>query len=409
MIAEKSKAMMVKSFRKTRYTFENVPKATYGQPYGVYVHVPFCLSKCAFCPFYKEVFSEDLKTRYVSALRKEISLVDLSGTPSWVYFGGGTPNTLSIEDLGSILAEFRKRISLTEVGIELLPRIVSEEYLNGLREIGVTKVSFGVESLNDDVLGASGRIGPGEEGCARQIERAHKYGLWSNADLMVGLPEQRGESFLHDVTALSSLGVSQVTMYPFMTIGNTRAVPGMPDHQQFALIEKAGEILCGAGYQRKSVWVFAKGDNVYDSSRDELVTDYAGFGPAAFSTFGSWKVVNPELSLWLNGIESGQRVGLVAPKSQASDHWRIFARMLYDTRCEPRPNLPWYINGYVRFLRAFGFGTRSGACTAKGLLFAHDLTKTVVESLPYPLQNPQVIGNFDEYERAKKAAVALSI
>ena len=80
----------------------------------------------------------------------------------------------------------------------------------------------------------------------------------------------------------------------------------------------------------------------------------------------------------------------IAPKSAASEDWRNFARMVYDLQCHPLQDVPPYINLFVRLLNALGY-SRKGVLTCKGVLFAHEITKTVVESLPFPIQNPDCV------------------
>jgi coproporphyrinogen III oxidase-like Fe-S oxidoreductase len=189
----------------------------------------------------------------------------------------------------------------------------------------------------------------------------------------------------------------QITIYPFMVIRGLKAVASSPSREQFGLIEEAGEMLSGrCGYRRSGVWTFALGGDLYDSSRDELIEDYAGFGPSAFSTYGGWKVVNPELEVYVNNFQNGRRTGFVAPKSQASDDWRKFARMLYDLSIDSTDSLPSYIKLFIWLLKLSGYINHE-ALTEEGRLFAHEITKTVVESLPFPVQNPACVENYEEY------------
>jgi coproporphyrinogen III oxidase-like Fe-S oxidoreductase len=283
--------------------------------------------------------------------------------------------------------------------MELLPSLVTDDYLRALATMGFTKVSIGVESLQEEVLRTSGRGRVGKRRVAGILDTCASLGLWCNVDMMVGLPNQDRAAFLDDVREISRMSPSQVTIYPYMTVRNASGTPSMPDSEQFRLIEEAGECLMEADYLRKGVWAFATGADIYDSSRDELVTDYAGFGPAAFSTYGSWKSVNPGLGPYLAMYDGngGTPRGLVARKSEASDQWRRFARMVYDLRCTQLPDAPAYINAFTMLLALTGYA-RNGRFTAKGVMFAHELTKTVVENLPFPLQNPSVVENWGEYE-----------
>jgi coproporphyrinogen III oxidase-like Fe-S oxidoreductase len=403
MIISRSKNMMQRSFEKTLYRFMEIPKSIFDGHFGIYIHVPFCLSKCSFCPFYKELFSEKLKEQYLGAILKEIDGTDIRGKAKWIYFGGGTPNTLSTTDISDIVERIRGRVQIDSLGVELLPALLTDEYLKELKAIGFTKISMGVESFSEQVLNKTGRKTTTYDHVRQLIELAKSLGLWVNVDMMVGLPDQDANAFRQDIKAISTILPDQVTIYPFMIIRGLKAIPSSPSQEQFGLIEEADEKLTGkCGYSRSGVWTFALGDDLYDSSRDELIEDYAGFGPSAFSTYGNWKVVNPELDVYVRNLENGRRMGFVAPKTKASDDWRKFARMLYDLKLDGTCDLPSYIKTFIWLLKLTGY-IRQEIPTGKGRLFAHEITKTVVESLPFPVQNPGCVENYDEYLAYKRA------
>ena len=400
MITAVSKRMMRKSFEKTSYRFQTIPEHTIRDNFGIYVHIPFCYTKCSFCPFYKEIYSENRKKRFLKAILKEIRTANIKREAEWVYFGGGTPNTLTIYELEMILKQIRKKAQFKTAGIELLPKTVTEEYLKGLKEIGFSKISIGVESFSDEVIAKTGRKNTTFQHIREVIEIAKNLDLWVNIDLMAGLPNQNPDIFRTDIQQLSDILPSQITIYPFMTIRGIKSKPGMEPKIQYHLIEETEDVLKEFGYVRKGVWTFTLGEDlydlVYDSSRDELIEDYIGFGPAAFSTYGNWKVVNPELEIYIVTVDQDKRMGFVAPKTKSTDEWRKFARMIYDLRLNTSPEFPFYIRAYINILKLTGYG-KNGFLTRKGKLFASALSKTVVESLPFPIQNAFCVENFEEY------------
>jgi len=188
-----------------------------------------------------------------------------------------------------------------------------------------------------------------------------------------------------------------------MIVRGLKATPSNTSEEQYELIEEASEMLRSLGYDRKSVWTFAFDNDVYDSSRDELVMDYIGFGPAAFSTYGNWKVVNPELDVYLRNFKNGKRLGFVAVKSKTSDEWRKFAAMIYEGKIDNSQSLPTYMRLFIRVLKLRGY-IKHNTLTKKGRILAHEITKTVVESLPFPIQNPDCIENYDEYSYYRNTA-----
>ena len=218
---------------------------------------------------------------------------------------------------------------------------------------------------------------------------------------MVGLPEQTPEVFMEDITHVLEVNPDQVTIYPFMELGKIQAVASLPDRDQFKLIEDAYAVLHQNGFARKAIWVFAKGEDIYDTSRDELIDEYLGFGPAGFSTFGTFKVVNPELDVYLKNSQQDKKMALVAPKDKMSDEWRIFARMVYDLAGKLRGDVSFFIKLYVFLLKTGGY-IRCQKFTKKGVIFSHTIVKTVVENLPYPLQNVDRISNYEDYLKEKE-------
>lgn len=396
MIVSMSKKMMRRSFEKVSYRFTDIPKPELHGDFGVYIHVPFCYSKCSFCPFYKETYSENLKKQYLAAILKEIEDTELRNQARWVYVGGGTPNTLEIGELRNILERIKYKIKLNSLGIELLPALIKKDYLLGLRKLGFSKISVGIESYSVEVMERTGRkIGDNEQ-IRKVLGYAKSLGLFVNVDMMVGLPGQDAATFRQDIKKVKSALPDQITIYPFMIIRGLEANPSSTSEEQFELIEEAGEILRNLGYDRKSVWTFAFDNDVYDSSRDELVMDYIGFGPAAFSTYGNWKVVNPELDVYLRNFKNGRQLGFVASKSRTSDDWRKFAAMIYEGKIDNLENLPTFMRILMRVLRLLGY-TKDNALTKKGRILAHEITKTVVESLPFPIQNPDCVENYGDY------------
>lgn len=404
MITQISKKMMTKSFKKTKYLFRKTPEMIFDDEIGVYVHVPFCYTKCTFCPFYKELFNESDKEKYVEAIIKEINLTSVAKKANWVYFGGGTPNTLTLDDLAKIVNSLQEKIEIKNMGIELLPSLVTNTYLDGLKEIGFTKISIGIETFSKETYKKTGRKSTTFNHIQKIITYAKSIGLFVAVDLMIGLPEQTKEVFESDIKQIIEIKPNQITIYPYMIIRGVQAKPSSTTKEQFVSIEEASKELLEAGYDRKSVWIFTlpntSENDVYDSSKDELVNDYCGFGPASFSTCKYWKVVKPELDVWLDNLTKGKSLSFVAPKMKSTDDWRNFANRIYDLKLESSYKFPFYIRMFDFILRLTGFH-KNGYLTNKGRYFSHEITKAVVESLPFPVQNEECVTNYDEYREYK--------
>lgn len=157
MLTEKSKQMMPRSFEKARYRFETIPQRAFGSAFGIYVHVPFSKTMCAFCPFCKELYSEERKDRYLDAIENEIRLTEMNGTASSLYIGRGTPGRSVAGRAAPHTDAIRAKSTPPSIGIELHPSLFDTGYLEGLAETGFTKVSMGIKSLQDSVLAGNGR------------------------------------------------------------------------------------------------------------------------------------------------------------------------------------------------------------------------------------------------------------
>ncbi|MHA1112383.1 MAG: radical SAM protein [Promethearchaeota archaeon] len=408
MMIQRTIDYMRKNFAKIRYTFKEIPRVSIKQPYGIYVNVPFCHQLCDFCPFYKELYSKSIVDRYIAAIKKEISKSSIYGTPNWIYYGGGTPNTLTIEQLEQIVDALKSKITIKNMGIEALPSLLTKEYIQDLKRIGFSKLSIGIETLQPEVLKSVHRTQKHYDNIPELLKFAQELGLFTNVDMLIGLTDQSAEGFLKDIKTLCEIQPSQVTIYPYMAIRGLVSNSEMQDEVMFEVIEESWKILKLNGYDRRGPWTFTKHVDLYDSSRDELVEDYVGFGPAAFSGYGGYRMVNPPVGLYLNNWNPNETqinpLALISINDPESIEWRKLARMIGDLELDPKFNFSRTVKIVIIMLRFGGF-IRKNKLTDKGLLLSHHLMKNVVENLPFPLQNPNVITNYTEYQAAQSKIV----
>jgi oxygen-independent coproporphyrinogen-3 oxidase len=170
--------------------------STVDEPFAIYIHVPFCTSKCGYCDFNSYAGQESLIPAYTEALVREACLwaPRCEGLRAeTVYFGGGTPSLMPLPDLDGIVAELRRRFDVApdaEVSLEANPGTVNLDYLRGLRGLGVNRLSLGVQSFDDGELAALDRIHSAED--ARGAFVAARRADFDNVslDLIYGLPRQ---------------------------------------------------------------------------------------------------------------------------------------------------------------------------------------------------------------------------
>ena len=401
LVVPTSKRFLKRSFDKTTYKFADKLELVVNDEFGIYVHIPFCRALCNFCPFYKEPYDFGKCSKYVDAVVSEIEKSPITGKASWVYFGGGTPNMLTVHQLAKIKDAIQKKVKVDSIGIELLPDVLTPEYIRELRLAKFTKVSIGVESLNKEVLRGTGRMTPGRKEIANLVKEVKYRGLWVNLDFMIGLPGQDKKSFLDDIGAAMEMDPSQVTIYPFIEMGKVKTQDAMPDKDQYMAIEEASQILMKAGYARTGIWAFSKGNDVYDLLRDELANDCFGFGPGAFSICGQQKIVNPDLEVYLKDFKDGKSRGFVTDITEEINDWQKFARKLYDMDFTDTSKFVKEPKKVINLLKKSGFISKDGKLTDKGIIYAHDISKMIMESQPYPLRDTEKVENYEEYQKLK--------
>ncbi|MGH9855176.1 MAG: radical SAM family heme chaperone HemW, partial [Blastocatellia bacterium] len=188
---------------------------------GIYIHIPFCATRCHYCNFATGGYESELARRYVAAVREEITRSDVSTKPAMrdvdtIYFGGGTPTTLSIEQISSLIELCRRTFNIAsnaEVTAEANPGSVSQAYLEDLRAVGVNRLSFGVQSFDDGELQMIGRTHSAED--AREAVRMARAAGFANVsiDLIAGLPEQRIETWRQNLDEAFALAPDHLSVY----------------------------------------------------------------------------------------------------------------------------------------------------------------------------------------------------
>ena len=183
---------------------------------GLYVHIPFCSAICNYCNFNRGLFDGDLKNHYVSALRQEIANQADGADADTIFFGGGTPSLLEPAEIASIIETCRGAFAVAadaEVTLEANPETVTLERLQGFRNAGVNRLSFGVQSFRDEELQRLSRL----HSSARASEAyalAREAGFDNvSLDLMMWLPEQSVANWLVSVEGLIGLGPEHASLY----------------------------------------------------------------------------------------------------------------------------------------------------------------------------------------------------
>ncbi len=206
---------------------------------GIYVHLPFCLRKCPYCDFYSIEYDyktlresyDDLQERYFKALVNELESyknLDNKFIVDTIYLGGGTPSILKIENIQTLLKKIVEVFSVNKLGcqpevtMEINPNGVNKEYLESLKRLGITRLSVGVQSANQDELSLLGRL-HNSQNAKKVIRLAHDVGFSNiSVDLMLGLPDQTVEKVQKSLDFVESLDVTHVSAYLLQIEKNTK-------------------------------------------------------------------------------------------------------------------------------------------------------------------------------------------
>lgn len=178
---------------------------------NVYIHIPFCKSKCKYCSFVS-FCTTNSKLEYLSALKKEILHSYKHEELNTIYFGGGTPSLLTPDEFAQIIKLFNINSS-TEVTAELNPETITQDYLKQLKETGVNRLSFGCQTFNDKILKEIGRTHNSQD-VEKAVNLAKKVGFKNiSLDFIYGLPGQTGRMFEDDLEHAILLDIQHISLY----------------------------------------------------------------------------------------------------------------------------------------------------------------------------------------------------
>lgn len=261
-------------------------------PAGLYIHIPFCKSRCIYCGFFSTT-SLSLQDRYVAALCSEMS--GRPSTVSTIYIGGGTPSQLSAENMQRLIGHIFSVYDVAdeaEITVECNPDDISEDYARMLKQLGVNRISMGAQTFADDRLRFLRR-----RHTAQQVETAVK--ILRNAgfrnisiDLMFGFPGETLDDWDEDISRALALDVEHISAYGLMFEDNTclkqlldeGKVSEIDEETSLAMYDRLITRLTDAGYEHYEISNFAKpGRRSRHNSSYWQGTPYIGIGAAAHS------------------------------------------------------------------------------------------------------------------------------
>ena len=283
----------------------------------IYVHIPFCKSRCIYCDFFSTTQLE-LRNQYVDAVCKEIALTQqyLNGdTIHSIYFGGGTPSQLSAMQISHILDTISQHHPVTndcEITIEMNPDDVTPTYVDELRPLPINRISLGIQSFHDATLQFIHRRHTAQEAInAVQLLQANEYGNIS-IDLMFGFPGETLNDWQNDISQALQLNIQHLSAYSLMYEEGTQLYELLTSHHIQEIEDEYSrdmysllmEKMQDAGFEHYEISNFAK-PNYYSRHNSSYWnnTHYLGLGAGAHSYNGTSRQSNVcDLKKYIDGI-----------------------------------------------------------------------------------------------------------
>ncbi|WP_296954139.1 radical SAM family heme chaperone HemW [uncultured Dialister sp.] len=287
---------------------------------GLYIHIPFCRSRCDYCGFYS--IGRKPTDRFVEALLKEMEM----RSPSFkdyicdtVYLGGGTPSSLSQCQLVKVFNGIHQFFNVSgnaEITMEMNPCDMSESCLTYARLLGINRISVGVQSYDDRLLRMIGRLHTASE-AESAVKRAYRAGFHNiSLDLMYELPGQSVSDFRKSLLWAVHLPITHISVYSLILEKRTRfaqlAEKGLlsrpTEDESWSMYQDMCRILPHYGFERYEISSFARnGHRSKHNQKYWTFSDYLGLGPAASSRIGHRRfTVNPGVRLYEKALLSGK-------------------------------------------------------------------------------------------------------
>ena len=289
-----------------------LPPASHAQPRALYIHVPFCFHRCGYCDFTLVAQKDDLIPAYLTALEHELATVTQVYEVDTIFIGGGTPTHLNVSQLQQLIGLIRDRFVLAEGGefsLEGNPDGLSDETLNTVAELGVNRLSLGVQSFNAEILKTLERHHSAEE-AIDVIGRASTLIDNVSLDLIFGVPGQTMDMWNNSIDVAETLPLRHISTYGLTfekgtdffrrkTLGQLSAVADELEREMYAV---AMQRFCDAGFQHYEISNFAQpGFECRHNMVYWAAQEYFAFGPGAARYINGQRSTNARsVTRWIN-------------------------------------------------------------------------------------------------------------
>lgn len=360
---------------------------------AIYIHIPFCVKKCGYCDFLSfscEEKSKADRSEYVEKLIGEIKLYPKLKYDT-VYFGGGTPSLLEVEEIEKILEELPIGQG-AEITLEVNPQTVDIQKLQKLKKIGINRLSIGIQSFNDEKLKILGRI-HNREMALNTYNDARKVGFENiSIDLIFATPDQTIEELREDLDIVERLSPEHISIYSliweegtkFMELLDSGELNPLDNDLEAKMYELIIDRLKKIGYLHYEISNFAKkGYQGRHNSKYWKNVEYIGVGLGASGYYKGIRYKNEvELSDYYKKIDTAKKPlmeeELVSDKDRLENYYILGLRLLnegieIENNVYMKKIMGLYKKGYLKF------DDGRYKLTSKGLMFANDVFVEIME------------------------------
>ncbi|PKR82123.1 coproporphyrinogen III oxidase [Brumimicrobium salinarum] len=304
---------------------------------GIYVHIPFCKQKCSYCDFHFSTTFTAYRQKMIDAIKTEIDLrkAELDNQIiETVYFGGGTPSLLTFNELSEITKSLHQNYDISdefEFTLEANPDDINPEQLKNWKNVGVNRLSIGLQSFLQDDLDWMNRAHTAEES-VKAVEQAKTAGFSLTVDLIYGLPNRSLQEWTSNIKKLVALRPEHISAY-CLTVEKKTALhqmikkgklPLVGEEDQANQFELLVDVLASSGYEQYEISNFARNQAFSKHNANYWRNvNYIGIGPSAHSFDGGsrrWNVANNQL--YIKGVNRGEdyfETEILTPKDQFNE------------------------------------------------------------------------------------------
>ena len=304
-------------------------------PMEIYIHIPFCIRKCDYCDFLSGPSGPEEQADYVQALLREIQAVEEGEgrSVSSIFIGGGTPSVLDERLLGDILREIRNRLKMeedAEITIEVNPGTANIGKLQAYREMGINRLSIGLQSPEDRELKILGRIHNYGQ-FLETYQEARTVGFDNiNIDLMSAIPDQTYEGWVKNLRTVAELEPEHISAYSLIVEEGTPFAArklNLPDEDtEYNMYEATAQILKEYGFEQYEISNYArKGRECRHNVGYWTRQDYLGFGLGASSLYGKERFANTaDMKKYLENSRNPEKIREKEPSLTREDEMAEF-------------------------------------------------------------------------------------